>query len=215
MGLLAAICCGLSDAQESQDIAKIVAEANRYQDRARRLVQNLKVTQLVVQQSGDEARKEQAIVLYRPPEGVKRDVEWSNIGHPSNGFPLKHLIGFPIRESDYKVSLVGADTVRGHATYKLQIKPQPTDLKRVDGYLWVSTSDFGPVRVEGDMTNPPFPIKSLKMAWDYEPGISGLWMLKQDSTAAVAKIVFKTIKGQSVATYDHFEMNVAVTDRAP
>jgi hypothetical protein len=37
-------------------------------------------------------------------------------------------------------------------------------------------------------------------------------VLKQDSTAAVAKIVFKTIKGQSIASYDHYEVNVEVAD---
>ena len=215
LGGLTAVLCILAEAQEAKDITTIVAEVNRYQERARRLVQNLRVVQLVVQQSGDEERKEQAVVIYHPPEDPKRDVQWSNIGHPTNGFPLKNLIGFPLQGAAYKVSLVGTETIRGHATYKLQLKPLPGEEKRIDGFLWVSTSDYGPVRVEGDMANPPFPIKSLKMAWDYEPGLSGLWMLKRDSTAAVAKILFKTIKGQSVASYDHFEMNVDLADKGP
>jgi len=214
-GLLAVLLCLLAEAQGAKDITTVVAEVNRYQERARRLVQNLRVVQLVVQQSGDEERKEQATVIYHPPDDPKRDVQWSNIGHPTNGFPLKNLIGFPLQGADYKVSLVGTETIRGHATYKLQLKPLAGDEKRIDGFLWVSTSDYGPVRVEGDLTNTPFPIKSLKMVWDYEPGLSGLWVLKRDSTAAVAKIVFKTIKGQSVASYDHYEMNVSLADKGP
>lgn len=211
-GLLLCLICGRASAQGEKDIDGIVAEVNRYQERARKLVQNLKVVQLVVQESSKEERKEQAVIVYRPPLDVKREVQWSNIGHPSNGFPLKHLIGFPLLKTDYKVSLVGTETVRGHAAYKLQLKPMPGEERRIDGFLWVSASDYGPVKVEGDMTNTPFPIKSLKMAWDYEPGPSGLWVLKRDSTDAVAKIVFKTIKGQSVATYDHYEMNAELAD---
>lgn len=207
--------CGGAVAQAGKEVDSIVTGVNRYQERARKQVQVLKVVQLVVQKSGDEERKEQATVVYRPPSEVKREVEWSNIGHPSNGFPLKHMIGFPLRETEYKVLLVGAETVRGHDTFKLQIKPVAGDEKRIDGFLWVSKSDYGPVQVEGDMTNTPFPIKSLKMFWAYEPGPSGLWMLKEDSTSAVAKIVFKTIRGQSVASYDRYEVNVSVADRGP
>jgi len=210
--LLVLLSLGFAGAQEEKDIDKIVTEANRYQERTRRLVQNLRVVQLVVQESSREERKEQAVVVYRPPSDVKREVQWSNIGHPSNGFPLKHMIGFPLAKTDYEISLVGTETVRGHAAYKLQIRPAPGDGRRINGFLWVSASDFGPVRVEGDMTNPPFPVKSLKMAWDYEPGPSGIWVLRRDSTDAVAKIVFKTIKGQSVATYDHYEINVELAD---
>lgn len=206
-GLLLYLICGRALAQGDKDIDKIISEVNRYQEQARKLVRNLKVVQLVVQESAQQERKEQAVVTYRPPSDFDREVQWSNIGHPSNSFPLKHLIGFPLQKTDYAVSLVGTETVRGHATYKLQLKPMPGDERRVDGFLWVSSSDYGPVKVEGDMTNPPFPIKSLKMEWDYEPGPSGLWVLKRDSTDAMAKIVFKTIKGQSVATYDHYELN--------
>lgn len=212
-GLLLCLLCGRALAQGDKDIDKaisidkIISEVNQYQERARKQVQNLKVIQLVVQASGQEERKEQAVVVYHPPSDVKREVQWSNIGHPSNGFPLKHILGFPLQKTDYEVSLVGNETVGGHAAYKLQLKPKPGDERRIDGFLWVSTSDYGPVKVEGAMTNPPFPIKSLKMAWDYAPGPSGLWVLKRDFTDAVAKIVFKTIKGQSVATYDHYELN--------
>lgn len=211
-GLFLCLICGRASAQGEQDIDKIVAAVNQYHERARKLVQNLKVVQLVVQESSKEERKEQAVVVYRPPSDVKREVQWSNVGHPVNGFPLKHLLGFPLLKTDYQVSLLGTESVRGHATYKLQLKPMPGDQRRIDGFLWVSASDYGPVRVEGDMTNPPFPIKSLKMVWDYEPGPSGLWVLKRDATDAVAKVVFKTIKGQSVATYDHYEMNVELAD---
>jgi hypothetical protein len=202
-----ALAQGDKDIDKTISIDKIISEVNQYQERARKLVQNLKVVQLVVQASGEEERKEQATVTYHPPSEVKREVQWSNIGHPSNGFPLKHLLGFPLLTTNYDVSLVGTETVGGHAAYKLQLKPKPGDERRIDGFLWVSTTDYGPVKVEGNMTNPPFPIKSLKMVWDYGPGPSGLWVIKRDFTDAVAKIVFKVIKGQSTATYDHYELN--------
>jgi hypothetical protein len=206
VGWVALLACAKVGAQD-RTLPEVLSEVNRYQDRVRQQVRNLRVVQLVLQRSSEEERKEQALVTYRPPAQVDRQVQWSNIGHPSNGFPLKHLIGFPLNPVEYRVALVGTETIRGHEAYKLQIKPVPGDAKRVDGFLWVSTRDFGPVKVEGDMTNPPFPIKSIRMSWDFEPGLSGIWMLRQDSTSAVAKIVFKTIKGQSVASYDHYELN--------
>ena len=203
IGFLILFACSGAGAQE---VDRIVAEVNRYQERARAFVRSLSVVQLVVQESKGDERREKAVVIYRPPSLVDRKVEWTNIGHPSNAFPLKNLIGFPLGNYDYTVRLIGTDVVRGHITYKLKIDPARDKVRRIKGHLWISAWNYGPVKVVGEMTNPPFPIRTLKMEWDYEPGSSGIWMLKRDSTAARAKILFKTIKGNSVAYYDDYEL---------
>ena len=205
-GLLILVASGRSGAQDSPGLEEIVARVNKYQEGAFQFVRSIKVVQTVVQESSKETRKEKALVLFQPPSQVNREVQWSNIGHPSNGFPLKHLMGFRLLQQDYTVSLVGVDEVGDQKTYKLRIQPTAEKGRGVDGFLWVSARDYGPVKVAGSMTNPPFPIKSIKMEWAYLPGPSGLWVLQRDSTDALAKIVFKTIKGTSVATYSDYEM---------
>ncbi|MCD4690944.1 hypothetical protein K8S17_05725 [bacterium] len=164
-------------------------------------------TMLDPQEDGTTKRAE-AELVYSPEGGMERRVIFSNISHPAGKFTLDSLIGPELHTNEYALELAGCDTVDGQEAYRVAVTALERDSMHFDGTVWISTEDFGPVRVMGQVADPPFPVALITLDKAFEPSVCGVRLLRRHSGEAEVNLLLGRKRGLRHIFYDDYVVGV-------
>jgi hypothetical protein len=114
-----------------------------------------------------------------------------------------------ITPANYRLELLGEETVRNYRCYALRAFPKRVDKYLFEGKLWVDKEDFAVVRIEGrPAANLSFWIKRADFVREYQK-VDGFWLPMRDETAVDVRFY-----GKKVLTIDHRDYTVRGDYRA-
>jgi hypothetical protein len=100
-----------------------------------------------------------------------------------------------ITPENYDFALVGKERLRGHDCYVLGISPKRKEKFLISGSIWVDGSDFGVVRIKGQLAkSPSLLVRQVDFQRDYRK-INGFWVPDRDES--ISKLL---ILGRSTFT---------------
>jgi hypothetical protein len=108
-----------------------------------------------------------------------------------------------ITPANYKLELIGEETVGAYRCYVLRAIPRRIDKYLFEGKVWVDEEDFAVVRIEGQpAAKLSFWIKRAEFVREYGK-IDGFWLPQRDET-----VVDVRIYGKAILMIDHGEYAV-------
>lgn len=103
-----------------------------------------------------------------------------------------------ISPSNYHLTFLGEQDVRGHRCFVLRAIPKRVDKYLFEGQVWIDVQDFAVVRIEGrPAAHLSFWIKRAEFVRDYEK-VAGFWLPYRDETTVEVRLY-----GEKVLTIDH------------
>lgn len=112
-----------------------------------------------------------------------------------------------ITPDNYQFQLIGKDVIDERPTYLLRITPKEDNKYLIDGKIWVDTTDFSIVRVEGSPArNPSFWIHSVHFVHTYQK-VGPFWLAA--STHSVSEV---RIFGEADLTIDNLDYTLHTPD---
>lgn len=172
-------------------------------------IESLRVEQNFLEPQEDGSFKTaRAVLTYAAGEGVERQIVESEISHMFGKYTLESLVGPRIELSEYEVALEGAEEKDGHDCYRLAIEALVRDADHFDGTIWISRTHPGPVRIVGEVADPPFPLTEIKLDKSFELQPCGLWLVRRHTGEAEVSL-FGRRSGTRHIFYDGYEIRLA------
>ncbi len=214
--LLAVLCasspCGGVDSW-APELVDILSRYNAVIVWERAAVESLSVRQTMVEPQADGSTKtSEAALEYTVEGGMERHVIFSEISNPAGEYTLDSLIGPELRDGEYALEYAGCDTVEGEATYHVRVTAVSRDSRHFDGDIWISSADFTPVRVAGQVADAPFPVVLITLDKSFKPGPGGLRLLHRHSGEVEVNLLFGTRRGLRHIFYDDYEVSFRDAD---
>lgn len=162
----------------SSDRDAILAGYNAAIERAL-AIDSLRVTQEMIEPQDDgTSRGATAVLVYSDGE-MRREEVRSTLRYPAGDYTLASLVGPFILDGEYDVELRGREMVEGQASYRLELTAIVRDSDHFDGTVWVADDGSGPVRIVGEVADPPFPALEIRLDKSFEPGPGGYRLLRR------------------------------------
>jgi hypothetical protein len=201
----------LSAAQaESVDLDELLARHNRNIRRAIDCIDTLRVEQEILEpQPGGTAKRGIAVLTYGRSGAMERTEISSDLGYPAGNYTLLSLTGPELSRSEYDIELIGVEEMEGRECYRLSVTALRRDADHFDGDVWIETTSFGLVRIEGEVADAPFPLVRITLDKAFEPGPAGFWLLRRRSGEADAKIGFIEKSGTRHVFYYDYSVGTA------
>lgn len=210
--LSAAHPAAASSAAEPAGAAAADSLLTRYNaeiSRALAAVESLWVEQTFLEPQDDgSVRRADAVLSYVAGGGVDREILRSELSHMYGEYTLQSLVGPFLEPSEYEVSLEGIEEQEGHECHRMAVEALVRDRDHFDGTVWISLGRPGPVRVEGTVADPPFPVTEIGFDKTFELLPCGLWMVRRH-TAEVEVSLFGRRRGIRHIFYDLYEVVLA------
>jgi outer membrane lipoprotein-sorting protein len=109
-----------------------------------------------------------------------------------------------IDQKNYNFQLLGTESLENHKCYVLQLHPKRASKFLIAGKLWVSSEDFGVVRIEGRPSGSlgfwvgkPYITQSFKK-------VGPAWFLTRNESVADVKLI-----GRTELTIEGYDINIA------
>jgi hypothetical protein len=104
---------------------------------------------------------------------------------------------------NYCFSLVGGETLRGRRCYVLEATPKRKDKLLVRGKVWVDSSDYAVVRIQGELVKPPsFFLRKVRITRDYGK-VGDFWLPHSDESVSQLLML-----GKSTMTVNYYDYSV-------
>jgi hypothetical protein len=201
----------------SVPLEQILARYNARIERTLDAVDTLRVSQKMIEPQDDGTRKKaSAILVYGRSTGMVREEISSELSHPAGDYTLASLIGPRLDPAEYAVELTGTEEIEGHDCYRVAVTAIERDRHHIDGTVWISTTGFAPVRIVGEVSDPPFPLVMIKLDKSFESREGGLWLLRRHTGEVEVSLMLAKKKGLRHIFYDDYTFSVgAVVDALP
>ncbi|MFH1688795.1 MAG: hypothetical protein ABIE42_00985 [Candidatus Eisenbacteria bacterium] len=165
-------------------------------NRAMAAIETLRVEQEMVEPTKDGGEKGALAVLsYHRDEGMHREESYSNLGHPVGKYSLSSLVGPELLSGEYDVFLTGVEDMEGRRCYLLAVTATERDAEHFDGKVWVEVGSLGLVRIIGEVADPPFPVKRIKLDKAFEPTPEGFRLLRRHTGEVDIKLALISRNG--------------------
>lgn len=211
LALVLAIPCAAQPARP--DLIDILARYNAVIVRERAVIESLRVEQTMIEPQEDGSSKtSEAVLVYTRADGMERREIFSEITHPAGDYTLDSLIGPELRSDEYDLRYVGNDTVAGEETYHISVTALVRDRRHFDGDVWISTRDLGPVRVTGEVADPPFPVVLITLDKSFEPVPESLRLLRRHSGEVEVNLLLGKKRGLRHIFYDDYRVGTRDAD---
>jgi len=195
---------------DSLDLAPLLESYNARVEGALRDIDSLVVRQEMFEPQADGSElRATAILSYKSGEEMIREVLSSDLAHPAGQYRLSSLVGPVLDEDEYVVRFEGVEEVGGHECYRLAVGAIARDADHFDGTVWVSTADASPVRIVGEVADPPFPVVWIHIDKTFERHASGLWLLYRHTGEVEVSVLFVKKKGLRHIFYEDYEVGFA------
>lgn len=166
---------------------------------------SLRVAQEMIEPQEDGSLKRaRAVLSYAKGAGMTRDETFSELSYPAGQYTLSSLIGPELDPSEYAVELLGTEDVDGVLCYRLRVEALERDVDHMDGTVWIAADTFGPVRVTGEVSDPPFPVTRIKLDKRFELGSPGLWLLRMHTGEVEVSLLLTSRQGLRHIFYDDY-----------
>ena len=195
------------------DLADILARYNAVIVRERAAVESLRVVQTMIEPQEDGSSKtSEAVLVYTTADGMDRREVFCEITHPAGDYTLDSLIGPALRPEEYDLRYAGSDTVAGEEAYHISVTAIVRDRRHFDGDVWISTRDLAPMRVTGEVADPPFPVVLITLDKSFESGPGGLRLLRRHSGEVEINLLLGTKRGLRHIFYDDYRVSTRDVD---
>ena len=208
---------GTQDASSGVSVVETVDSVEeilgRYNDGIRRVlagIESLRVAQTIFEPQDDGSTKRACAVLnYARGLGMTREETFSELTYPVGEYTLSSLVGPDLDPSVYSVEYAGVDEQEGVPCHRLEVTATDRDCKHFDGSIWISTESFAPVRVVGEVADPPFPAKEIRLDKVFTEGPHGLWLVRRHRGRGEFRVLFISKQGERQIYYDDYEIEFA------
>lgn len=188
-------------------LARILAGYNDGIARALACVESLRVTQETYEPTGGRPdRRATATLVYARGEPMKRLVRSSNLAYPAGDCTLGSLVGPALDTLGYTITVAGAETMEGVPCFRLDVVARVRDVDHFDGSVWVSTDALEPVRIVGEVADPPFPLREIRLDKTFEPVEKGLRLLRRHTGEVQAGAVLGRKRGLRHIFYEDYRV---------
>ncbi len=158
--------------------------------RTRSLIESLSVSQIMVEPQKDGSNmRARAVLTYVSGKGMKREELSSELLYPVGRYTLESLTGPELGVDEYSLVLSGTEDMEGTLCYRIEVTAVARDMHHFDGTVWISVADHGPVRVVGEIANPPFPVIEITLDKSFVPHGNGMWLVARHSGEVEANLL--------------------------
>ncbi len=210
---LAVPCASQPVTPPAPDLADILTRYNAVIVRERAAIESLYVVQTMVEPQEDGSTKtSEAVLIYTRTDGMDRHEVFSEITHPAGDYTLDSLIGPELLPEEYDLRYEGSETVAGEEVYHVSVTATVRDRRHFDGDVWISVNDLSPVRVAGQVADPPFPVVLITLDKSFERGPDGLRLLRRHSGEVEVNLLLGTKRGLRHIFYDGYRVSTRRID---
>lgn len=220
MAILLCVLCAPAAAQHGESaradsagtlsLEQVLEGYNAGISRAMAAIDTLRVEQEMVEPTEDEGAKGAlAVLTYNREEGMNREESSSNLGHPVGEYSLKSLVGPELLPGEYEVLMGGMEEAEGRLCYLLDVTAVERDSDHFDGRVWVEDGSLGLVRITGEVADPPFPVRMIKLDKAFEPTPEGFWLLRRHTGEIDIKLGFVRRQGLMHIFYTDYDVVVS------
>jgi hypothetical protein len=172
-------------------------------------IDTLRVTQEMVEPAEDGEKKGAlAVLTYRRGDGMEREELSSNLGHPTGEYKLASLVGPEILVDEYDAVLVGVEEKEGRSCYRVNVTALERDTDHFDGDVWIDVDSFGLVRITGEVADPPFPVRRVRLDKAFEPVPEGLYLLRRHTGEVDIKLALLNRHGLMHIFYTDYSLSL-------
>lgn len=191
-------------------VEEIVDRYNEGVLRALAGVEGLRVAQTIFEPQDDGGTKRACATLsYEREHGMVRVETFSELVYPVGEYTLLSLVGPVLDRSTYNVQYTGMDEVEGVPCHRLEVTAISRDPKHFDGSIWISIESLAPVRIVGEVADPPFPAVEVSLDKVFAEGPHGLWFVRRHAGRGEFRVLFITKRGERTIYYDDYEVEFA------
>jgi hypothetical protein len=173
-------------------------------------IETLRVEQELVEPTDNDGMKRAlAVLLYDRENGMEREELSEGLGHPVGEYGLSSLVGPELLPDEYDVTFAGVEDMEGLQCYRLDITATERDAEHFDGTVWVDTRSLGLVRIVGEVADPPFPVRKIKLDKAFEPTPEGLWLLRRHTGEIDIKLALIRRRGMMHIFYTNYSLTLS------
>jgi hypothetical protein len=199
-----------SAAAEADSLLQIEALVERYDAgilRTRSLIESLNVNQVMVEpQKSGAGKRATAVLKYVAGEGMTRQELSSELSHPVGEYTLESLTGPELGVGEYSLTLSGIEEMEETLCYRVDVEAISRDMRHFDGTIWISVADCGPVRIVGEVADPPFPITEITLDKSFAPCGDGMRLLTRHSGEVEANLILGRKRGLRHIFYENYSI---------
>jgi hypothetical protein len=168
-------------------------------------IDSLRVAQTMFEPQDDGSTKRAcAVLVYSRAHGMTRTETFSELIYPVGEYALTSVVGPELDPSAYSVEYAGLDEEEGVSCHRLEVTATDRDYRHFDGSIWISARDFAPVRVVGEVADPPFPAREIRLDKTFVPGPHDLWLVRSHRGWGEFKLLFISKRGERQIYYDDY-----------
>lgn len=194
-------------AEKAIGVDEIVERYNEGVRRALAGIDSLRVAQTIFEPQDDGGTKRAcAILSYRRGLGMVREETFSELTFPVGEYTLSSLVGPVLDRAAYRVEYAGLEEAEGVPCHRLEVTATTRDHRYFDGSMWVSEQNFSPVRIVGEVADPPFPAVEVTLQKVFAEGPHGLWLVRRHTGRGEFRVLFITKHGERTIYYDDYEI---------
>ena len=194
-------------AADSVDLASLIESYNLKIERTADAIDSLTVRQEMIEPQPDgSVRTATAVLAYGKGGEMQREELSSDLAYPAGEYRLQSLIGPLLAPAEYAVSLGGVEEMEGHRCYRLDVRALVRDADHFDGVVWISTADPGPVRIVGEVADPPFPAVWIRLDKTFERHPNGVWLLHRHTGEVEVSLLVARKKGLRHIFYEEYSI---------
>jgi len=203
-----------AETPDAPDLDRILAEYNAGIERSEAFIESLWVEQVIIDPQDDGTNKEARAVLKYGRDGrMEREVTKRGVPYMVGEYTLGSLLGPTMLEDQYRIAHDGVEMKEGVLCHRLSVEALVRDADHFDGTLWVSCERPGPVRIIGEVSDPPFPAVRVALDKAFQQGPYGVWLVRRHTGEAEVSLLVRR-RGVRHIFYDGYRV-VAGPGRAP
>lgn len=194
---------------DSAAVERILASYNGGIESAVSGIESLRVEQVIIDPQKDGSTKEaRAVLTYGRSQGMEREITVPGLPYMVGRYTLPSLLGPEVSTDEYVVGYEGTEEREGVLCYRLSLKARVRDADHFDGTIWISRDRPGPVRIVGEVADPPWPATEVALDKAFELGPHGVWLVRRHSGEAELSVLIKK-KGTRHIFYENYWIEVS------
>lgn len=195
-----------------QEVDQIILNLNSQIKKSHDFIKDLTVKQTIILETEGMRFEEVSILYYKDDKKAKKTIEVKGKKMPEKLPDFDFFRGRILDEKDYEISLTGVEKIEGDECFKLSLKPRSMDEKLINGYLLVSTKDFGIVKYESYPLKKPSMVKELQIIQFYLKNQDGIWLPSKRVVNSLTNAIIKNVKSITIFEYTDYKINSGLTD---
>jgi len=199
-------------AAAADSLLQIEALLERYDTgilRTRSLIESLSVNQVMVEpQKSGISKRATAVLTYVAGERMTREELSSELSYPAGEYTLESLTGPELGVDEYSLTLSGTEELEETLCYRVDVRAVLRDMHHFDGTIWISVVDHGPVRIVGEVADPPFPVTEITLDKSFGPYGDGMRLLTRHSGEVEVNLILGRKRGLRHIFYEDYSITL-------